>query len=625
MKKVFTLGALLLLLAVTVSAQTKKVGMLIGSESISAIESADEKAAAEWFQAAYTDGVVVTPSTLSKIDDLSVLWVACDRVGISAGWANLPTAFSSEATVNKLKSFAENGGSLLLTNHATQLAVAIGRIAATYAPGIFGNGEGGQNDDVWGVHPIIGNVPGQIYDHSGHAIYKDMTYEPTMYAGIYCFEGPGVKGDHNCMWDLNAYGFVASPNVVKTWEETTNSTVLGTWNHVVDYCCAGIVDFAPTTTFAGRILAVGLASYEWDLNGGENAYMNQLQMFTTNCISYLLNPTGEVLPIDDDPTEPMAAVNGKVGLLIGAATVAEIEDDDEKVAAEWFQTTFGDDAIIITSSTLANIANVNTLWVPVDRNGIERGAFNLPEPFCLGDVATALENHVKAGGSLLLTNHATQLVNAIGRTTYEPTVFGAGEGGEGSDRWGSNANIGLQYDHSSHAIYTGLAKDNTSYPDHSFFPLIDAGHREDHNCMWDMNALADLTENPNKIADFEQKANAVVLGTWQHVTDYCCAGIIEFQPTTEFAGTVIANGLAAYEWNQNGSENAYQVNIKYLTWNMLQYLNSKSTKVITGISEVTNGQQLTVKSQFFDLQGRRLNDTPQKGVYITNGKKVLVR
>lgn len=37
MKKVFTLGALLLLLAVTVSAQIKKVGMLIGSESVSAI------------------------------------------------------------------------------------------------------------------------------------------------------------------------------------------------------------------------------------------------------------------------------------------------------------------------------------------------------------------------------------------------------------------------------------------------------------------------------------------------------------------------------------------------------------------------------------------------------------
>ena len=46
---------------------------------------------------------------------------------------------------------------------------------------------------------------------------------------------------------------VPNPNTVKAWEDATNSTVLGTWNHVVDYCCAGIVDFNPTTTIAGRI------------------------------------------------------------------------------------------------------------------------------------------------------------------------------------------------------------------------------------------------------------------------------------------------------------------------------------------------------------------------------------
>ena len=113
-----------------------------------------------------------------------------------------------------------------------------------------------------------------------------MTYEPGLYAGIYCFEGAGVKGDHNCMWDLNAYGLAPNPNVVKTWEETTNSTVLGTWNHVVDYCCAGIVDFDPTTTFAGRILAVGLAAYEWNL-GVANEKQDQLERFTANCINYL--------------------------------------------------------------------------------------------------------------------------------------------------------------------------------------------------------------------------------------------------------------------------------------------------------------------------------------------------
>ena len=62
--------------------------------------------------------------------------------------------------------------------------------------------------------------------------------------------------------------------------------MLGTWNHVVDYCCAGIVDFAPTTTIPGRILAVGLAAYEWNLEG-ENSKQDQLERFTSNCINYL--------------------------------------------------------------------------------------------------------------------------------------------------------------------------------------------------------------------------------------------------------------------------------------------------------------------------------------------------
>ena len=252
--------------------------------------SADEKDAVAWFQKNYVTAGAGEVITASKVDDLDIekfaaCWVMCDRVGLAKGWENLP-GLSSTEVINALKAFCNDGGNLLLTNHATQLTVPVGRIAEAYAPGIYGDGEGGNNPDVWGSHPIIGNVEGQIYDHRSHPIYWRMTYHPDLYAGIYSFIGAGVKGDHNCMWDLNAYGLTPAPNVVKTWEETTNSTVLGTWNHVVDYCCAGIVDFHPTSTFAGRILAVGLAAYEWNI-GGPNSEQDQLEMFTANCIGYL--------------------------------------------------------------------------------------------------------------------------------------------------------------------------------------------------------------------------------------------------------------------------------------------------------------------------------------------------
>ena len=265
------------------------VAMLVADDYTA---SDDEKDAVAWFQQNYVaagKGVLLTPATIDDLDieKQSACWVMCDRIGIDKGWENLPGNLASNATITALKAFANDGGNILLTNHATQLTVALGRIAEAYAPGIYGSGDGGQNNDIWGVHPIIGNVEGQIYDHSAHDIYWGLTYQPDLFAGIYCFEGPGVKGDHNCMWDLNAYGLAANPNVVTAWEELTNSTVLGTWNHVVDYCCAGIVDFAPTTTFAGRILAVGLAAYEWNLGGVANDQQDQLEKFTGNCISYL--------------------------------------------------------------------------------------------------------------------------------------------------------------------------------------------------------------------------------------------------------------------------------------------------------------------------------------------------
>ena len=394
--------------------------------------SDDEKDAVAWFQKNYVNtgkGVLITPS---KIDDLDIekqaaCWVMCDRIGINHGWQNLPGNLASAATIDALKAFCADGGNLFLTNHATQLTVAVGRIADAYAPGIYGNGEGGPNGDIWGVHPIIGNVEGQIYDHSGHDIYYGMTYEPGLYAGIYTFEGAGVKGDHNCMWDLNAYGLAANPNVVKAWEDLTNSTVLGTWNHVVDYCCAGIIDFDPTTTFAGRVLAVGLAAYEWNI-GGENSCQDQLEKFTANCLSYVAAP-----------------VEQKVAMLV--ATDYQ-QSADEKDAVVWFQKNYVDagKGVIFTPDNVddLDIENNPVCWVMCDRIGIEKGWQNLPGGLASAQTINALKAFTADGGNLLLTNHATQLTVGIGRIAeaYAPGIYGNGEGGQNGDIWGSQPIIG---------------------------------------------------------------------------------------------------------------------------------------------------------------------------------------
>ena len=538
-----------------------KVAMLVADDYTS---SADEKAAVEWFKSAYVNsgkGDLITASQVNSLDieQHAACWVMCDRVGIGLGYQNLPGGLAGNDVINALKAFTADGGNLFLTNHATQLTVAVGRLPESLAPGIFGSGNGGQNNDVWGSQPIIGNAEGQIYDHSGHDIYRGMDFTAGLYErSIYCFEGAGVKGDHNCMWDLNAYGLVPNPNVVKTWEETTNSTVLGTWNHVVDYCCAGIVDFAPTTTFAGRVLAVGLASYEWDIET-ENPYKGQLELFTDNCLKYVSTPA-----------------NKKVAMLVADDYTAS---DDEKDAVEWFKKTYVDQGtgVLLTASQVneLDIENNTMCWVMCDRVGIALGYQNLPGGLASNDVINALKAFAADGGNLLLTNHATQLTVAVGRLpeSLAPGIFGSGNGGQNNDVWGSQPIIGNVdgeiYDHSKHAIYWGMDFTAGLY-ERSIYCFEGAGVKGDHNCMWDLNAYG-LVPNPNVVKTWEETTNSTVLGTWNHVVDYCCAGIVDFAPTTTFAGRVLAVGLASYEWNI-GNENPYKGQLERFTANCIGYL-----------------------------------------------------
>lgn len=256
----------------------------------------------------------------------------------------------------------------------------------------------------------------------------------------------------------------------------------------------------------------------------------------------------------------------------------------EQTALQWFSKNVDGRIIDVDTLTYLNTDQTPCLWVMVDRVGLQVGAENLPDN--LNTLAkNVLKPYVQAGGNLLLTSHATQLVYAIGRTSYAPKLFGSGAGGDNSDEWGIQAVIGQMsndpnsptynanaYDRRSHAIYKGL-EENDVYG-HPTFALIGSGFKLDHNCMWDLNnAEYGLADNPDKVVDFENKNAAQVLGTWQHVLDYCCAGIVEFQPNDEFAGTVLTCGLAAYDWTQW----QYSPNFTKLTTNMINYLSKATT------------------------------------------------
>ena len=273
------------------SAVQARVGMFIGYDRVADIVDDDERAAAQWFQNHYSDGIIFTPATISDINpkEVTALWITIDRVGIAHGWDKLPAPFCSTAALAVLRDYLKQGGNLFLSNQATQLLVPLGRIDAAYAPGIFGSGEGGENPDNWGVNGWLGMAMSPSYDRRGHQVFSGLSVDVINGHEFFPFIGAGRKEDHNCMWDLNSYGFTPADgqNVVDAFEKKTSSVVLATWGHVIDYCCGGIIEFLPTNDIKGRMICIGLNSYEFKQNSGTNQYQQNTEKLTKNCIDYL--------------------------------------------------------------------------------------------------------------------------------------------------------------------------------------------------------------------------------------------------------------------------------------------------------------------------------------------------
>lgn len=282
---------------VYIDQEPPKVGMLIAANSEAELEDDDEIAAVNWFKQTYGDkGQVLTAADAAKINpsDYPMLWIQIDRVGIGKGMNNLPACINSGSLLAKLTEYVKDGGNLLLTKHATQLVAGLGRIENKFDVTIFSDGNGGEGTDIWTTNAVIGSGCSPAYDHRGHSIFSGLEVMPK---GVqydhdsYPLEGPGMREDHNCMWDLNAYGLPTlapdAKNVVDAFERITNSTVLATWGHVSDYCCAGIVEFNPTDEYKGRIIAIGLSAYEFNQNSGINQFQKNTETLTKNSIDYL--------------------------------------------------------------------------------------------------------------------------------------------------------------------------------------------------------------------------------------------------------------------------------------------------------------------------------------------------
>ena len=277
-----------------------RVGFLLLADSPADIKDDDELAAATWFNDNYVDtnlGDFIPVADLPNIDyeEYGVIWIMVDQVGLASGWENLPANLVSATTLDALKAFGALGGSLYLSNMATQLTVPLGIVPSDMPVNLFGSGNGDPNNaDLWSINPHLGWVfkaEGQYYDRSSHAVFAGLDFEMVNgyeYATL-PLEGGQGKEDHNSMWDINPYWHAAgdpAPNCVKWFENVTNSQVLAVWGQVADHCVAGMVDFAGNSVH-GECIAMGLGAYEWNVNGGANPYQGNIEKLTANILNYL--------------------------------------------------------------------------------------------------------------------------------------------------------------------------------------------------------------------------------------------------------------------------------------------------------------------------------------------------
>lgn len=267
----------------------------------------------------------------------------------------------------------------------------------------------------------------------------------------------------------------------------------------------------------------------------------------------------------------LAKAQTKVGIFVEKTTGL---DDDEQAAYDWFVSDeynpgHGLEKVVFTPDNISNLNanNVKVLWIPINRQGDK---IDVVKPKAIYDHMETLKKYVQSGGNLYLTNHATLLVYEIGRITdqYKPNTVSYGVPVENNkDAWGVNPRF-ADMDYRGHVLYSGFSAGSKGNLLNDNYFLNSGTSKEDHNCLW--TGISSYT-------DFINATNSHILGKWSQDGYTNNFGVVEFMPNDDYKGTILCNGLAAYEWNCEGNE--FVDNIKKFTENSIIYLATIDKKI----------------------------------------------
>ena len=315
---------------VSVGANPMRIALVGDAASIDGLID-EVKTAYNWAKATYNEKAVYIPFsevTAEAISTAEVIWFH----HAAESWT-LPTG-ATGAALGVIEAYYKAGGDLLLTTHASQYLVNLGRLTADWAPTDGGSGlMANPNPDDWGVGFQLNSLyeGGDNKDHPAFAnlTTKSVTFDGVTYDALMLIDG-GSKRDNAYFWfvnnipgiianfDKNGDGAIGAYDsngdgmndkddrdtngdgtfnndddvlVMKNYfESQTNAVVRGSfeWDPVfggVEFFT--VVEFKPSGDYQGSAFVISAGAYEWFQDDGRtNAWRGNIEGLTSNIFTY---------------------------------------------------------------------------------------------------------------------------------------------------------------------------------------------------------------------------------------------------------------------------------------------------------------------------------------------------
>ena len=273
-------------------------------------------------------------------------------------------------------------------------------------------------------------------------------------------------------------------------------------------------------------------------------------------------------------------------VLVGDGAMSDLAAET-KIAYDWALATYQAEAQYFSFSDLSAdaISSANVIWFhhvatpvtdsngdlapPQDANG--DGIYQASEvlPASAANAASLMKDFVQQGKNIVLSGSTGTLVGAMGRIDeqYNPNNwwFNVNDPVQNPDCWGISFNDGtvttgdFPADNGSYWLYSGLDRNTYNFTgfDYDGICFSPGGLKKDRQNNWFFIPMFDGQVDPDVINSSKDKFEEVTSSTvrasyeWDPLEGGIEFGaIIEFGPSGDYTGTVLAMPVGAYEWDR---------------------------------------------------------------------------